>query len=44
MISSASRMTSTPSGKRISSNRAEAVGTQPYAEYLHFHKKGDVIL
>ena len=28
----------------ILAGRAEAVGTQPYAKYLHFHKKGDVIL
>ncbi|MBO7762485.1 MAG: hypothetical protein J6T24_06775 [Clostridia bacterium] len=28
----------------ILAGRAEAVGTQPYAEYLHFHKKGDIIL
>ena len=27
----------------ILAGRAEAVGTQPYADHLHFHKKGDFI-
>ena len=28
----------------ILAGKAEALGTQPYAEYLTFHKKGDIIL
>ena len=27
----------------ILAGNAEAVGTQPYADYVHFHKKGDII-
>ena len=27
----------------ILAGKAEALGTQPYAEYLSFHKKGDIL-